>query len=100
MIPKKLFRGDSDSQNARRLRYTYSRQQFCTNLIRGGVGEKIFSEPLMDLVNTHILSKFENSHFLSFTESRTSAIRYGLNLMTDDEVAIDECSIHYYNEEG
>lgn len=81
------------------LRYTFSRQQFCTNLIRGGVGERIFAKPLIELLNTHILSKFENSHFLSLTESRTSAMRYGLNLITDDEVAIDECSIQYYNED-
>lgn len=100
MIPEQLYRGDSDNQNKRNLRYTFSRQQFCTNLIKGGVGRIIFSEPIMDLVNTHILSRFENSHFLSFTESRTSAMRYGLNLMTDDEVAIDECSVPYYNEEA
>lgn len=99
MIPKKLYRGDADNENKRNLRYTCTQHQFCTNLIKGGAGRKIFSEPIMDLINTHILSRFDNSHFLSFTESKTSAMRYGLNLMTDDKVAIDECSMPYYDEE-
>ncbi len=97
MLPEKLYRGDADNQNQRNLRYTCSQQQFCTNLIKGGEGRKIFSEPILDLVNTHILSRFDNSHFLSFTESRTSAMRYGLNLMTNDRDAVEECSIQSYD---
>ncbi len=100
MIPEKLYRGDADNQNQRNLRYTCSQQQFCTNLIKGGEGKKIFSEPILDLVNTHILSRFDNSHFLSFTESRISAMRYGLNLMTDATDAIEECSIQSDNEKN
>ncbi|MFY7988121.1 MAG: hypothetical protein ACOVNP_04505 [Flavobacterium sp.] len=100
MIPEKLYRGDADNKNQRNLRYTCSQQQFCTNLIKGGEGRKIFSEPILDLVNKHILSRFDNSHFLSFTESRTAAMRYGLNLITDDTDAIEECYVQSYNEKN
>lgn len=96
MIPGKIFRGDGDPKDIRNLRYSSCRGQYHTNLIKGGIGQKIFSEPLMDLVNAHILSRFEISHFLSFTESKNSAMRYGLNLMSDDENVIEACSIPYY----
>ncbi|WP_286844119.1 hypothetical protein [Sphingobacterium sp. UBA7631] len=98
MIPRKIYRGDADPKDIRNLRYSSSRGQYYTNLIKGGIGQKIFSEPFMNLVNTHILSKFEISHFLSFTESKNSAMRYGLNLMSDDVNVIEACSIPYYED--
>jgi hypothetical protein len=47
ILPPKLFRGDDDRDNKRHLRATSHFNQFQTNLINGGVGKKIFSEPLM-----------------------------------------------------
>ena len=98
MIPRKIYRGDGEPKNIRNLRNSSSRGQYYTNLIKGGIGQKIFSEALMDLVNAHILSRFDISHFLSFTESKNSAMRYGLNLMSGDDNAIEECSIPYYDD--
>lgn len=97
MIPDKLFRGDDDQQNISQLRYSSSRQHFHSNLIKGGSGIVIFTEPLLNLVNIHVLSKFDSSHFLSFTESRNVAMRYGLKLMSEKKHIIEAGSVPQFD---
>lgn len=95
ILPKELYRGDADPEYKRHLRATSHFNQFQTNLISGGVGKKIFTDPLLKLTNDHILSKFPASHFLSFTEDKIAAFRYGLNLKEADEQVIDLCCSQY-----
>lgn len=93
MFPDILHRGDDDSKNERKLRSTIGHGQLQTNLLKGGDGSKIFNEDLLELINNHVLSKFNASHFLSFTEEKKSAFRFGMKLyeeLTDE--AIEECA--------
>lgn len=98
-LPQNLFRGDDDRDNERMLRMTSHYHQFHNNLIKGGIGERIFTEPLMELTNKHILSRFPGSHFLSFTDNELSAFRYGLRLMEADAAAVDSCCSQYYSDD-
>jgi hypothetical protein len=99
ILPEKLYRGDNDKKNERMLRASSHFNQFQTNLINGGVGRKIFNEPLVELMNKHILSKFPCSHFLSFTDNKLAAFRYGLNLMQADEETVDLCCYQYMEDD-
>lgn len=99
ILPKKLYRGDDDRENKRKLRATSHFNQFHTNLINGGIGKKIFNEPLMGLINKHILSKFPCSDFLSFTDDKIAAFRYGLNLTEADQQTIDLCCRQYWEDD-
>ncbi|MGZ3871882.1 MAG: hypothetical protein ACXVJD_03125 [Mucilaginibacter sp.] len=99
ILPPKLFRGDDDHENKRSLRATSHFSQFQTNLINGGIGKKIFTEPLMELTNEHILSRFPGSHFLSFTDSKLAAFRYGLNLQEADQNVVDLCCTQYLEDD-
>lgn len=99
ILPDKFYRGDADPENKRRLRATSHHNQFQTNLISGGIGKKIFTEPLLQLTNDHILSKFPTSHFLSFTANKNAAFRYGLNLMEADEQVVDLCCSQYLDDD-
>lgn len=97
-LPKFLYRGDSDKKNDRNLKSTINHNQLHTNLLKGGFGEKIFKEEILNLVNAHIASKFDFTHFLSFTEDRNSAFRFGLNLHTSNESVIENCCEEVYNQ--
>lgn len=97
MLPNLLFRGDDDSDNARKLRATIDHGQLNTNLLNGGEGSKIFTSDLMTLVNAHILSRFDASHFLSFTSEIQSAYRFGLKLSVISEEIIEECCDEIYD---
>jgi hypothetical protein len=98
-LPNRLYRGDADSENKRLLRATSHFNQYHTNLINGGIGKRIFNEPLMDLTNKHILSKFPGSHFLSFTDDKLAAFRYGLNLAEVDQNIVDICCDRYLEDD-
>src|SRR5205085_575207 len=74
-----LFRGDSDSKNRRQLKTTFNSGLLFTNLIGGGNGREIFSNSLGKLVNKHIVTGWEKTHFLSFTSNEQTALFYGSN---------------------
>ncbi len=91
-LPKFLYRGDSDSSGARRLRTTLHFRQLQTNLINGGIGREITEIPLIELINRHVRSGWDRTHFLSFSECERTAFRFGLHCDVahlDDE--IDNC---------
>ena len=77
MIPKILYRGDSDKGDERLLRSELHHWALYTNLISGGVGNIIFKKPLIDLVKIHINPGWKKTHFLSFTECVEKAIEFG-----------------------
>lgn len=47
-----------------------------TNLSHGGNGQKIFREPLIELVNKHVSTGWGKTHFLSFTTEKEIAFFY------------------------
>jgi hypothetical protein len=77
-IPPLLYRGDADRYNIRDLKRTLDYQQLQTNLLKGGVGHEVFTKPILDLVGEHVDPGWALSHFLSFSEDRTTALRFGL----------------------
>lgn len=79
MVPRYLYRGDSDLSNIRLLRDTIINYQVQSNLISRGNGSEIKEFPIINLVNKHITNKWSNSHFLSFTEDKAIAECYGMN---------------------
>lgn len=99
ILPRRLYRGDADRDNIRMLRATSHFNNYQTNLINGGIGKRIFNEALMELTNKHILSKFSSSHFLSFTDNKLAAFRYGLNLAEVNQTAVDLCCNQYLEDD-
>lgn len=95
-IPDNLFRGDADKTGQRLLRDTINHWQLQTNLISGGYGRKIFEDPLAELINQHINIGWDKTHFLSFSEDKTTALIYGSSLTSDayekvqHEIVLDE----------
>lgn len=85
-LPKYLYRGDSDSENKRKLRETISNELLLTNLCSGGNGRDIFSNPLSQLINNHISVGWDKTHFLSFSTNKQIAFYYGSNDKPSDEV--------------
>ena len=53
----------------------------------------------MELTNNHILSQFPGSHFLSFTDDKLAAFRYGLNLAEADQQVVDLCCRQYLEDD-
>lgn len=47
-----------------------------TNLASGGVGREIFSTPLVDSIRRHVDIGWEKTHFLSFSETYSTAERF------------------------
>jgi len=77
MFPDILHRGDDDSTNDRNLRSTIGHGQLQTNLLKEGDGSKIFNKDLLELINNPVISKFNASHFLSFTEEKNLLLGLG-----------------------
>jgi hypothetical protein len=77
IIPKNLYRGDSDKNGDRILRKSLREGMICTNLVSGGNGRIIFKKPLLELVKVHINPGWEKSHFLSFSECKNKALEFG-----------------------
>jgi len=71
-IPPFLYRGDSDLQKVRKLRQWRS-GYLLTNLANGGSGREIFSVQLVDSIRRHVDIGWEKTHFLSFTETYSTA---------------------------
>jgi hypothetical protein len=97
-IPRSLYRGDRDSRNSRRLRWSLTQGHLQTNLLNGGDGRRIMQETVWDLVNEHVLSKYRRSDFLSFTESREAAFRFGLKLHAINQEIIEDCVTEFYED--
>jgi hypothetical protein len=76
-LPTLLFRGDSDQYNKRLLKSTFKSDLFMTNLISGGNGREIFSNTIGQLLNRHIATGWDKTHFLSFTTDKQRALYYG-----------------------
>ena len=83
-IPNFLYRGDSDLKDKRLLKNTLHHYQLQTNLINGGDGREINEKPLLELINKHVDIGWENTHFLSFSENKETAIRFGINCEIED----------------
>src|SRR4051812_3168526 len=77
VIPRFLFRGDSDPQNVRQLKLTFNSGLLLTNLINGGNGREILRHSMGELANKHITTKWEKTHFLSFSSNEQTAFYYG-----------------------
>ena len=77
-IPEKLFRGDADLKNIRKLKETLNHEQLQTNLTSGGDGRKIFDISISNLIADHVDLGWVTTHFLSFSEDIETAKRYAL----------------------
>lgn len=86
MLPQFLYRGDSDPNSKRQLKSTFNSGLLLTNLISGGNGTEIFNSSIVQLVNRHIATGWDKTHFLSFTTNENVAFHYGNNDKTFDEV--------------
>lgn len=75
-LPQLLFRGDRDPENKRDLKATLGSGLMLTNLCKGGSGKAIFNQPLKKSINAHVAIGWDKTHFLSFSESKDTAIHY------------------------
>lgn len=76
LLPRYLYRGDSDPDNLRKLRETIKGGVILSNLCNGGNGREIFSKNLSTLINTHISVGWDKTHFLSFSSNEEVAFNY------------------------
>lgn len=91
LLPRFLYRGDSDINNMRKLRETFSSELLLTNMCNGGDGREIFSNPLEQLINKHISVGWAKTHFLSFSTCEETAFHYGsLDKASDEVYGINE----------
>jgi hypothetical protein len=86
LLPRLLFRGDSDKLNKRLLKSTFKSELFMTNLISGGIGREIFSNTIGQLLNRHIATGWDKTHFLSFSTDEQRAFYYGSDGKPFDDV--------------
>ena len=71
MLPRFIYRGDSDPSNKRRLREVYPGSVYgciLTNLSNHGSGLEIFTQSLTLSANKHVGEGWGQSHFLSFSQ--------------------------------
>lgn len=76
MLPKYLYRGDSDPTKERDLKLTLNSCIIETNLCNGGNGREIFNDNLASLVHKHIHTGWDKTHFLSFSTDEQIAFQY------------------------
>ncbi|MCG8389266.1 MAG: hypothetical protein MJA30_27175 [Cytophagales bacterium] len=79
MVNKYLYRGDSDKNSVRNLRTTAPHGYLMTNLNNGGNGRIINEQPLIDLIDQHVVEGWNTTHFLSFSEDESTAFCFGMN---------------------
>ena len=82
MIPRYIYRGDSDSSNVRRLHSVNplsTNGYLLTNLSKDGYGKEIFNQSLIESINTHVELGWIKTHFLSFSESEERARYFASN---------------------
>ena len=82
-IPQILIRGDADPKQIRDLKITLKQNQLLTNLLKGGKGHAVFTEPLITLIGAHVRSSWAKTHFLSFSTQDEIAHKYGLGCDPD-----------------
>lgn len=82
-ISQKLIRGDADPKQIRKLKSTLGQRQLQTNLLDGGEGHLVFTEPLTTLIGTHVSPGWAKTHFLSFSTQDEIAHKYGLGCDPD-----------------
>jgi len=63
-----------------------------TNLLKGGRGHDIFDTPLIDLIGEHVDPGWATTHFLSFSEEKQTARRFGLRCSPEE---VDRKMEHY-----
>jgi hypothetical protein len=95
-IPNQLYRGDADHYKVRNLKYTIGQRQLQTNLLNGGMGHVIFDTPITDLIRTHVDPGWSKTHFLSFSENRTTALAFGIGCKISNVPALLEGYEEYY----
>lgn len=98
-VPKLLYRGDADRNRIRDLKDTLHLYQLQTNLLKGGQGHLIFDTPVIDLVGQHIDPGWASTHFLSFSEDKTTALRFGMDCEPDEVESRLENFIADYGDE-
>jgi hypothetical protein len=76
IIPKILYRGDSDHHSCRNLRIIQSHGCLLTNLSNSGDGREIFSTSLRNVICKHVTPGWTKTHFLSFSECPDIAFRF------------------------
>jgi hypothetical protein len=76
LIPEKLYRCDCDPDGKRKLKQTFGKGEILTNLSNGGFGREIFQFPIENLVGQHVNPRWQQTHFLSFSEDEEIALRY------------------------
>lgn len=91
-IPQVLYRGDADRKNIRNLKSTLHFSQLQTNLLDGGEGHAIFTTPVIDLVAKHVDPGWASTHFLSFSEDKITALRFGMGCEYNE---VDQCLENY-----
>ena len=69
MLPRFLYRGDSDPDRLRNLKSGFGSGFYLSNLSNLGYGAAVFRRPLIESVRRHVVGEWEKSHFLSFSES-------------------------------
>jgi hypothetical protein len=92
-LPKYLYRGDSDPVDQRKLRATINSGLLLTNLSSGGNGREIFTRPVKESIKNHVAIGWHKTHFLSFSENKSVALRYSCAHNEVEEV--DECNEHW-----
>src|SRR5688500_14067934 len=98
-IPSILYRGDDDRNQVRDLKQTLHYSQLQTNLLKGGIGHVIFKSPLIELVANHVNPGWAASHFLSFSEDKQTAFRFGLHCELDEVDGLLVNYAEYYEQE-
>src|SRR5882757_9258984 len=84
-LPPFLYRGDGDPDGIRLLKAKIAHLQFHTNLINSGAGRMIFEKPVEELISKHVSTVWNTTHFLSFTTEKLTAIRFGINRLSEPE---------------
>lgn len=83
-----LYRGDGDYNNIRNIKHFFSpiknggypsSNVLTTNLANNGNGKEIFNTSFYELIQKHIFPSYSKTHFLSFSESVETALKYGAN---------------------
>lgn len=73
-LPATLYRGDADPAGVRQLRQ-WRRGFLLTNLSNGGCGTEILLRGLAETIRHHVAG-WEKTHFLSFSENLSTAMRF------------------------
>lgn len=98
MMPKFLYRGDSDKYNKRSLKSKHN-TGLHTNFLNGGDERIVYAHPIEVLANRHVDLSWDKTPFLSFSSNPKVAYRYGIHCTLDrvDEELAEY--LDYYNDD-